>query len=186
MKDMNDMVNDLVADIEEVPTDVPFAYEVWAVGYDEENELTGAAMVLRTFADPDQAVEYAKSVTLAGVVNLAAEEDYADLACENQSISIEVETVVPSDDEDMNMNVGTVYKRRIQIYEDTPEFVELTRKDYEIVEATGFIQIPCCILKDYNKNDEFTALFVDEEQPWPITYKIISKTTDGYYICEFV
>ena len=148
-------------------------------------DMTGASMVLRTFNDPDQAVEYAKDVTLAEVVNMAAEEDYDDLAAETHTISIEVETVVPSDDDDMNMNVGTVYKRRIQIYEDTPEFVELTRKDYEILED-GNLQIPCTILKDYNKNDEFTALFVDEEQSWPISYKIISKTTSGHYICEFV
>ena len=184
MENMNDIVNKLVEDME-TPADVPVAYEVWAVGYDEENNLTGASMVLRTFTDPDQAVEYSKDVTLAEVVNMAAEEDYDDLTAETHSISIEVETVVPSDDDDMNMNVGTVYKRRIQIYEDTPEFVELARKDYEILED-GNLQIPCTILKNYNKNDEFTALFVDEEQSWPITYKIISKTTSGHYICEFV
>lgn len=185
MENMNDIVNKLVEDME-TPADVPVAYEVWAIGFDEEDELTGASMVLGTFADPDQAVEYAKSVTLAEVVNLAAEEDYDDLTYETQSISIEVETVVPGDDDDdMNMNVGTVYKKRIQIFEETPEFVELTKKDYEIMED-GNLQIPCAILKDYNKNDEFTALFVDEEQSWPITYKIISKTTSDYYICEFV
>ena len=184
MENMNDIVNKLVEDME-TPADVPVAYEVWAIGYDEEDDLTGAAMVLRTFTDPDQAVEYAKSITLAEVVNMAAEEDYDDLTAETHSISIEVETVVPSDDDDMNMNVGTVYKRRIQIYEDTLEFVELTRKDYEILED-GNLQTPCAVLKDYNKNDEFTVLFVDEEQAWPITYKIISKTTSGHYICEFV
>lgn len=185
MENMNDIVNKLVEDME-TPEDIPVLYEVWAIGFDEEDELTGASMIIRTFNDPDQAVEYAKSVTLAEVVNLAAEEDYGDLAYENHYISIEVETVVPAGDEDdMSMNVGTVYKRRIQIYEDTPEFVELTRKDYEILED-GNLQIPCPILKDYNKNDEFTVLFVDEEQAWPITYKIISKTTAGYYICEFV
>lgn len=184
MENMNDIVNQLVEDME-TPADVPVAYEVWAIGFDEDNDPTGAAMVLHTFTDPDQAVEYAKDVTLAEVVNLAAEEDYDDLTAETHSIFIEVETVVPSDDDGMNMNVGTVYKRRIQIYEDTSEFVELTRKDYEILED-GNLQIPCTILKDYNKNDEFTALFVDEEQPWPISYKIISKTTSGHYICEFV
>ena len=185
MENMNDIVNKLVEDLE-TPADVPVAYEVWAIGFDEEDEPTGASMVLKTFSDPDQAVEYAKSITLAEVVNQAAEEDYDDLTCETHSISIEVETVVPCDDEEvLNMNVGTVYKKRLMIYEETPEFVELTRKDYEIMED-GNLQIPCALLKDYNKNDEFTALFVDEEQAWPITYKIISKTTSGHYICEFV
>lgn len=186
MKDMNDIVNNLVEDLE-IPEDIPVAYEVWAIGFDEEANMTGASMVLGTFSDPDQAVEYAKSVTLAEVVNRAADEDYGDLTYDTHFISIEVETVVPSDDEEeLNMNVGTVYKKLIKIYEETPEFVELTRADYEIIEESGYLQIPCALLKNYNKNDEFTALFVDEEQPWPITYKIISKTTDGYFICEFV
>ena len=186
MENMDDLVNALIEDME-VPADVPVVYEVWAIGYDEENDLTGAAMVLNTFDDPDHAVEYAKALTLADVINLAGEDDYDDFSVETHSISIEVETVVPNVDEDeLNMNVGTVYKKRIEIFEETQEFVELSNNDYEIIEETGFIQIPCGILKNYNKNDEFTALFVDEEQPWPITYKIISKTTSGYYICEFV
>ncbi len=185
MENMNDIVNKLVEDIE-VPEDIPVMYEVWAIGLDEAEELTGASMVLNTFDDPDKAVEYAKAITLADVVNLAADDEYADITVETHSISIEVETVVPSDDEDeLNMNVGTIYKKRIKVYEETPEFVELTRANYEILED-GNIQIPCFLLKNYNKNDEFTALFVDEEQPWPITYKIISKATDGFYICEFV
>ena len=184
MENMHDIVDKLVEDLE-TPEDVPVAYEVWAIGFDEEDELTGTSMILNTFADPDLAVKYAKEVTLAEVVNMTAEADYEDLTVETQSISIEVETVVPSDDDDMNMNVGTVFKKRIQIFEDTPEFVELTRANYEILED-GTLQIPCTILKDYNKNEEFTVLFVDEEQPWPITYRIISKTTSGHYICEFI
>ena len=64
MENMNDIVNKLVEDME-TPADVPVAYEVWAIGFDEDNDPTGAAMVLRTFTDPDQAVEYAKEVTLA-------------------------------------------------------------------------------------------------------------------------
>ena len=185
MENMNDIVNKLVEDID-VPEDIPVMYEVWAISFDKENDPTGTSMVLQIFTDPDLAVEYAKEVTLAEVTNLAAEEDYDDLTYEAHSISIEVETVVPSDDEDeLNMNVGTVYKKRLETFNDTPEFVELTRTNYEILED-GNIQIPCFLLKDYNKNDEFTAIFVDEERSWPITYKIISKTTSGHYICEFV
>lgn len=186
MKEMNDIVNKLVADIE-VPEDVPVAYEVWAIGYDADDDITGAALVLRTFTDPDQAVEYAKGVTLAEVVNLAANEDYDDLTAETHSISIEVETVVPSDDEDeLNMNVGTVYKKRIEVYAETPEFVALGTEDYEVLEGNGNIQVPCSLLKDYNKNDIVMLIFKDEEETMPIPFKIISKTTYDYYICEFV
>ena len=187
MEDMNDIVEQLVEDID-VPEDIPVAYEVWAIGFDEADELTGASMVIGTFNDPDHAVEYAKSVTLAEVVNRAADGDYDDLTYETHSISIEVETVVPSDDEEeLNMNVGTIYKRQIKIYEETSEFVELTASDYEVIEETGYIQIPCTLLKNYNKNDEISVVFKDDTyEVHPIPYKIISKTTDGNYICEFV
>jgi hypothetical protein len=37
---------------------------------------------------------------------------------------------------------------------------------------------------EYGREDIY--IFEDEEEPWPITYKIISKTTSGHYICEFV
>lgn len=185
MKNLNDIVNKLVEDIE-VVEDIPAAYEVWAVGYDEENEFTGASMLLGTFDDPDQAVSFAKQTSLADVVNLAANEDYEDITAETHSISIEVETVVLSYDEDeLNMNVGTVYKKRIEIYEELPEFVTLANDEYEVIEETGYIQIPATLLKEYKKNDVITILFTDEEEPWPIEYRIISKTED-YYICEFV
>ena len=103
MKDMNELVNELVEDIE-MPEDIPVAYEVWAIGFDEEDVPNGASMLLTTFSDPDKAVAYAKELTLAEVVNLAAEDDYDDLTYETHSISIEVETVVPSaDEEELNI-----------------------------------------------------------------------------------
>lgn len=185
MKDMNDLVNKLVEDME-VPEDIPVLYEVWAIGYDEEDELTGASMLLGTFEDPDLAVEYAKALTLADVVNLAADDEYADITVETNSISIEVETVVPSaDEEELNMNVGTVYKKRFEFFEELPQYVPLSADDFELLE-NGDIQIPCDILKDYNKNDCFTAIFEDGSISQPMVYRIISKTTSGHYICEFV
>ncbi len=185
MENMNELVNKLVEDIE-VPEDIPVMYEVWAIGFDEQDELTGASMVLGTFEDPDMAVEYAKALTLADVVNLAADDEYADLTVETHSISIEVETVVPSDDEDeLNMNVGTVYKKRLEIFEELPQYVPLSADDFELLE-NGDIQIPCSILKDYNKNDCFTAIFEDGSVSQPMIYRIISKTTSNHYICEFV
>ena len=187
MKDMNELVNELVEDIE-MPEDIPVAYEVWAIGFDEEDIPNGASMLLSTFSDPDKAVAYAKSLTLAEVVNLAAEDDYDDLTYETHSISIEVETVVPSaDEEELNMNVGTVYKKRIEIYEKLPnDFVTLSEADYEIIEETGFLQVPCTILKDYNINDIISVVFVDDcSITCPIDYKIIHRSLD-YYICDFV
>jgi hypothetical protein len=182
MKAMNDLVNELVADIEEVPCDVPVAYEVWAIGHDEEDRVTDAEMLLGIFEDPDQAVAFAKETSLADVVNLAADDD-CEIPHNVHSISIEVETVVP--DDDGNMNIGTIYHKTIELFEELPEYITLSNDEYEVIEETGNIQISRSIMKDYNKNDLINIIFEDEEEPWPITYKIIFKT-DDYYICEFV
>jgi hypothetical protein len=106
------------------------------------------------------------------------------MTTEIYNISIEVETVV-SNEEDGTMNIGTIYKKTLKV-DELPEYVSLNSDEYEVIEETGYIQIPCSILKDYNKNDKITVIFTEKGEPWPIVYKIISKTTDGYYICEFV
>ena len=67
MENMNDIVDMLVEDLD-IPEDIPVTYEVSAIGFNKEDELTGAYMVLSTFTDPDQAVEYAKAFTLADVI----------------------------------------------------------------------------------------------------------------------
>lgn len=183
MKDMNDIVNKLVEDIE-VPDDMPVSYEVWATGYAEDGTVEESEMFITAFADPDEAVAYAKALTAEDVLTFAAENYVGAAPYENiEGISIEVETVVPDTDEG-TMNVGTIYRKRVEV-EEPVEFVALSSTEFEVLED-GNIQIPCNLLKDYNKNDEVTVIFEDEEKPWPITYKIISKTTSGHYICEFV
>lgn len=185
MENMNDIVNQLVEDIE-VPEDVPVAYEVWAIGYNEDGTVDESEMYITAFTDPDEAVAYAKGITAADVLTFAEEspvgsEAYADI----EGIIIEVETVVLDENND-SVNIGTVYRNELELFEEAPDFVCLSNDEYEVIEETGYIQIPSTILKEYNKNDVITVLFTDEEKPWPIEFKIISKTTDGYYICEFV
>jgi hypothetical protein len=153
MKDMNAIVDKLVEDIE-IPEDVPVSYEVWAIGYDEEDQVTDAELLLATFEDPDQAVHYAKELTLADVVNFAA-DDECDVTTEVYSIHIEVETVVP--DDEGAINIGTIYKKTLEIFEELPEFVTLSADEYEVIEESGYLQIPRSILKDYNKNDKITV-----------------------------
>lgn len=181
MKDMNDIVNELVADIEETPTDAPVSYEVWAIGYDEEDQITDAEMLLSTFDDPDMAVEYAKMLTLADVVNLAA-DDECDVTTEVYSIHIEVETVVPGDDG--TMNIGTIYKKTLEIFEELPDYVPLSADDYVLLD-NGDIIVPCNILSNYNKNDCFTAIFEDNGISQPMIYRIKSNVGDCF-VCEFV
>ena len=138
MKDLNDIVNELVEDIE-MPEDIPVSYEVWAIGYDKEDQVTDAELLIATFEDPDQAVHYAKELTLADVVNLAA-GDECDVTTEVYSINIEVETVVP-DSEDGSMNIGTVYKKTFELYEELPDYVVLSADDFVLL-ANGDIMVP--------------------------------------------
>ena len=185
MENMNDIVNKLVEDID-IPEDIPVAYEVWAIGYDEDRTVDASEMYITAFTDPDEAVAYAKGLTAADILTFAEEtcvssEAYADV----EGIIVEVETTVLDENND-SINIGTVYRSKLELFEEVPDFVCLSNNEFEVIEETGNIQIPCNILKEYNKNDIITVLFTDEEKPWPIEYKIISKTTSGYYICEFV
>ena len=114
MSNINDIVNTLVNEIE-VPADIPVSYEVWAIGYDSENEATSAELQLAAFDDPDLAVKFAESVNLADIIQLAAEYDCDVQEADVSYISVEVEAVVP-DEEEFTMNVGTVYKKVIEIF----------------------------------------------------------------------
>lgn len=114
---MNDeeLMSHVTEDLEDFTDDSEVTYEVWAIGYDEENNITDAEMFIKEFTDPDEAVKYAKQITLADVIHKAAEEnDTAEAIANITSISIEVETVVEDDDES-TMNVGTVYKKQLII-----------------------------------------------------------------------
>lgn len=180
MKDMNDIVNALVEDLE-MPEDVPVSYEVWAIGYDKEDQVTDAELLLATFEDPDQAVHYAKELTLADVVNFAA-DDECDVTTEVYSIHIEVETVVP--DDEVTMNIGTIYKKAFELYEELPDYVVLSADDFVLLNS-GDITVPKEILSKYSEKDCFTAVFEDGRVSQPMIYRIKSEAGDNF-ICEFV
>jgi hypothetical protein len=180
MKDLNDIVNELVEDLE-IPEDIPVTYEVWAIGYDEENQITDAEMLIASFDDPDKAVSYAKELTLADVVNLAA-DDECDITTEVYTIHVEVETVVP--DGEGTINIGTVYKKTLEIYEEFPDYVVLSDDDFVLLD-NGDIMVPKNILTKYKENDCFTAIFEHGGVSQPMIYKI--KTAVGEtFVCEFV
>ena len=185
MEYLNDIVNQLVEDIE-MPEDVPVAYEVWAIGYDEDGVVDTSEMYVTAFTDPDEAVAYAKSLTATEVLsiaedNLVGRASYANI----EGIIIEVETTVLDDSND-SVSIGTIYRNKLELFEEQPDFICLSSTDYMVIEETGYIQVPCNLLNNYKKDDEIQVLFTDEERPWPITYKIIAKTTDGDFICDFV
>lgn len=164
-------------------------YAVWAIGYNAESKITDTDMLLGEFADPDQAVAKAKTVTLADIVHQAAEEDDGSEPAEDIAyISVEVETVVET--EDGTMNVGTIFKKELPICDESEEdeyseVVPVTANDYKLLDD-GSIELPCDILKNFNKNDQVQIWFTDEDNTPILTYRIISKTTENKFICEFI
>lgn len=191
-----DLMKYVTEDLEDFNEETPVTYEVWAIGYTADNKITDTDMLIGEFTDPDQAVEKAKTVTLADIVHQAADEyDGSEPADDVAYISIEVETVV-DDEEEGTMNVGTIYKRELWIdgeygdeanipEDEYSEVIPVTTKDYKLLED-GSLEIDCEILKNFNKNDTVQIWFTDEDGKAILTYKIISKTTANKFICEFV
>lgn len=195
-----DLAKHIAEDIEDIPADTEVTYELWAIGYNADGAVTDTEMFIADFNNPDAAIEFAKKVTMADIVHQAAEEHDGTTPAENVTyISLEVETVI-DEDEDGTMNIGTIYKRELWLdgeygsEEDIPEpedeygeVVPVTAKDYRLLED-GSLEISCDILKNFSKNDMVQIWFTDESKDYhPIlTYKIISKTTDNKFICEFV
>jgi hypothetical protein len=191
-----DLMKYVTEDLEDFNEETPVTYEVWAIGYTADNKITDTDMLIGEFTDPDQAVEKAKTVTLADIVHQAAEEhDGSEPVDDVAYISIEVETVV-DDEEEGTMNVGTIYKRELWIdgeygdeadipEDEYSEVIPVTTKDYKLLED-GSLEIDCEILKSFNKNDTVQIWFTDEDGKAILTYKIISKTTANKFICEFV
>lgn len=120
-----ELIKNIVEDLEDFDGEATVTYEVWAIGYDCDNEITDAELLLGSFEDPDKAVEHAKQITLADVVQLAATEYHGeDLADTIAYISVEVETVVENEN-DGAVNIGTIYKKELWINEDIDENFEL-------------------------------------------------------------
>lgn len=189
-----ELVNQLVEDITEIPEDSEVTYEVWAIGYDHEN-IFATEMLIGEFTNPDKAVECATQLTLTDIIQQAAREDFElEPIADTSHISIEVETVV--EEGNSSMNVGTIYKRDLWIDSSTEEadnedltpIVTLTGNDFTLLKD-GTLKISCELLKDFNKNDYVIFEFIEEDIPTTLTYKIMSKVIYGdgnYYHCEFV
>jgi hypothetical protein len=184
MENVDDIINELVEDLD-IQDDVPVAYEVWATAYDEDGTVDASEMYITAFTDPDEAVAYAKWLTAASILTFAEEspvcsDAYADI----EGVIIEVETTVIDENND-SVNIGTVYRNKLELFEAIPEFVVLSNDDYSIIEETSYIVVTCDLPREYKVGETITLLFEEDEHPWPIKYKIIRKSADGY-ICDFV
>ena len=152
------------------------SYEVWAIGYDCDGEITDTELLLGTFENHDEAVQFAAILTWA---DIRAEADGAEEFIKTSDmLSIEVETVVNCEDEEEGtMNVGTIFAKSMCVF---IEDIRVNSKDFEIVEDDK-LKISCKLLKDFNKNDKVKVYFTEEKMI--LTYKIISRVIydDGEY-----
>ena len=193
----DELLDNIVEDIDEIPDDAEVTYEVWALGYTDDDDMTDDEVLVGEFTDPDAAVECAEKVNIEMIQELG----YGEADPATAYFSIEVETVVedPEDEDGGTMNIGTVYSRDLWIdgeYGDEKaaglgeydNVVCITDKDYELLED-GTLKISCQLLSDFNKNDEVIFEFSDEPDTSVLTYKIMSKViyADGdYYHCELM
>ena len=192
-----ELMENIVEDIDDLPADAKVTYEVWALGYDAADELTDSEYLIGEFSDPDEAVQYANSFTLEELIE-KLEVEYEKLSAGTAKLSIEVETVVedPEDEYGGTMNIGTIYQRDLYLdgaseaagLGDYNNVVCITAKDYELLED-GTLKVSCKFLRDFNKNDEVIFEFCDEPEASVLTYKIMSKVIYGdgdYYHCELM
>ena len=109
-----ELMNNIVEDIDDIPEDAEVLYSVWAVGYDSGDEPTNVEFLLGEFDNPDGAVAHAKQVTATEMVNELGLVNMGDTAY----FTIEVETVVgnPDDEDGGTMNIGTIYHRELYPY----------------------------------------------------------------------
>ena len=189
MTDLNKIIKELIDEIDNISEETQVAYEVWAMGYDEHGSVTDTEILLKTFIEPEDAVTYAKNITLADIVFQTADDNNREANPDIFYISVEVETVVATDDDGL-INAGTIFKKDIWITEECSEetdleIVELAETDYSL-RSDGSIRVSCELLKNFNKNDYVQFKFISEATKPILTYKIISKNTGNQYICEFI
>lgn len=197
-----ELLNNILEDIDDIPEDAEVLYAVWALGYNKDDDITDTEVLVGEFTNPDEAVACAENLTIKAIDELGYEKPDNDTAY----FSVEVETVVgdPDDEDGGTMNIGTVYQRNLWIdgeyssedclEEMLDELVEvdpiiaITADDYELLED-GALKVRCDLLKGFNKNDYLRLQFVGEPESVPVlTYKIMSKVIyeDGdYYHLEF-
>ena len=94
-----------------LPEEAPISYEVWAIGHTKNN----IEVLLRSFGESWEAIEYAKSVTPLDAIIAVSEGQGFDFSTDY--IFIEVETVI-DDNKGGTMNIGTAYKNTLFLLED--------------------------------------------------------------------
>ena len=110
-----ELMNNIVEDLDDIPDETEVFYAVWALGHDKNSDPTDDEVLVGEFTDPDAAVECARNITIDQVNEFGFGEP-----CENTIyFSVEVETVIgdPDDEDGGTMNIGTVYTRDLWLDE---------------------------------------------------------------------
>ena len=94
------LLRELTEDLDDFTDDTEVVFETYAFSYDPEWNLLGASPCLSTFANPDDAVEYARGLTLNNIL----------LEVPGAYVVLEVETVVGDTTEGF-LNLGTIYTK---------------------------------------------------------------------------
>ena len=174
----DELMESIVEDLDDLSEDSEVTYEVWALGYTEDEDCTDTEYLLGEFDNSDEAIEFAENLTLYNISCAADEETGCEGIPEEVAyFSIEVETVVEVPEDEGTMNLGTVYSRELWLDGEDgseEEVVELTTAEYEVLPDDNTLKVSRKLLKDYNKNDYVKIKFIDEPEAFILTYKIFS------------
>lgn len=113
---LNEAINETfdVEELEDFDANEEITYLVCALGFSEEDRPTDCEIYLEEFELPDEAIAFAKTVTLETLLPYAVEQK-VDIS-ETAYFSLEVETVVPFDaPEDGTENIDTIWETQINI-----------------------------------------------------------------------
>jgi hypothetical protein len=190
-----ELMNNIVEDLEDLPEDAEVRYEVWALGSDLEYEPTEDEYLIGEFDNPDEAIKCAEEFTKETFYT----EYEKPINPNTFHISIEVETVVEDleDEDGGTMNIGTVFQKTIYLTSHN-DFIEpiyflMPHNDYEVLEDNTLKIKRKPLLADVNKNDIIEVAICDTPEaalhPTVLKYKVVSKVIyeDGdYYHCELL
>ena len=170
-----ELLNFVNEDLEDFDENTEVNYEVWAFGYDENDEITDAELCMFTSTDPEEAIKYAKSVELADIIHEAGNGPCA--SSKVFRIAIEVETVVPMDDD--LVNVGTIYSKTVweqETFEGPEEDDDdcfATDMDYFVDEAT----YKGCVYIDNGDTDVVIVNYSDTAYSSEMGFAIVTGTS---------
>lgn len=92
-----------------LPEDAPVSYEVWAIGYSNNNRKE---TLLNSFDDASTAVEYAAAVYLSDAITAIVGNNRFNY--DTDCVFVEVETVI-DDTKGGTINIGTTYKNNLYV-----------------------------------------------------------------------